>query len=59
MKRTDHDDLEGFAVAAMIGLLAAGSGVPLEKIATKSFDMAEAFQKERLQRLGEKPPHDF
>ncbi|MEB0133400.1 hypothetical protein [Pseudomonas sp. CCI2.4] len=58
MGRTDHDELEGFAAVAMLGLLSAGNGMRPEIIATKAFDMAEAFQKERNQRIGEKPPYD-
>lgn len=57
MTRNEHDDIEGVAVAAMIGLLSK-TGLKPDLVAAKTFDMAEAFQKEKLKRIGEKPPYD-
>jgi len=57
MTRNEHDDIEGVAVAAMIGLLSKG-GIRPDLVAAKAFDLAEAFQKEKLKRIGEKPPYD-
>jgi hypothetical protein len=57
MTRNEHDDIEAMALAAMIGLLSAGS-VPKADVSAQAFDIAEAFQQEKLKRIGEKPPFD-
>lgn len=57
MTRNEHEEVENYALAAMIGLVSAGS-VPPELIASKAFDIAEAFQQEKLKRIGDKPPFD-
>lgn len=57
MTRNEHDDIEAMALAAMIGLLSAGS-VPKADVPAQAFDIAEAFQKEKQARIGEKPPFD-
>ncbi|WP_458736968.1 hypothetical protein [Pseudomonas chlororaphis] len=57
MTRNEHEEVESYAIAAMIGLISAG-GVPPELVASKAFDIAETFQQEKLKRIGEKPPFD-
>ena len=57
MTRNEHEEVESYAIAAMIGLIPANDGRP-ELVATKAFDIAEAFQQEKLKRIGEKPPYD-
>jgi hypothetical protein len=57
MTRNEHDDIEAVAIAVLIGLLSAG-GTAQEIISAKAFDIAEAFQEEKLKRIGEKPPFD-
>lgn len=57
MTRNEHDDIEAAAIAALIGLTAVG-GLGADHIATRAFDIAEAFQQEKLKRIGEKPPFD-
>ncbi|MEE4694772.1 hypothetical protein V2K91_05935 [Pseudomonas alliivorans] len=57
MTRNDHDEIETMAIAVMIGLLSAGS-VPKADVPSHAFDIAEAFQKEKQKRIGEKPPFD-
>jgi hypothetical protein len=57
MTRNEHEEVESYALAAMIGLLSAGA-VPPDIIPSKAFDIAEAFQQEKLKRIGEKPPYD-
>jgi len=57
MTRNEHEEIESYALAAMIGLMSLG-GVSPELIPSKAFDIAEAFQQEKLKRIGEKPPYD-
>ena len=57
MTRNEHEEVESYALAAMIGLISGGDDRP-EMVAKKAFDIAEAFQQEKLTRLGEKPPYD-
>jgi hypothetical protein len=57
MTRNEHEEVESYAIAAMIGLISANDDRP-ELIVTKAFDIAEAFQQEKLKRIGEKPPYD-
>ncbi|MBJ2270720.1 hypothetical protein JFT60_25410 [Pseudomonas sp. MF6772] len=57
MTRNEHEEVESYALAAMIGLVSAGA-LPAELIPSKAFDIAEAFQQEKLKRIGEKPPYD-
>lgn len=57
MTRNDHDEIEAVAMAAMFGLLSAGS-VPKADVPAQAFDIAEAFQKEKQTRIGEKPAFD-
>ena len=59
MTRKEHEDIEGFAVAAMIGLLAGGSALPAGEVAGRAFDAAQAFQAEKMKRIGETPPYDM
>ncbi|MDZ5601710.1 hypothetical protein SJI00_02815 [Pseudomonas sp. RP23018S] len=58
MTRTEHEDLEGLAIAAMIGLLSGTGPIPPAEIAKQSFDYAEAMVRERDMRLGAKPGFD-
>lgn len=57
MKRNEYEDLEAVAIAAMIGLVSQGGLTP-DTIAVKAFDVAEAFQQEKMNRIGEKPGYD-
>ena len=57
MMRNEHEEIESYALAALIGLVSFG-GVSPELIPSKAFDIAEAFQQEKLKRIGEKPPYD-
>ncbi len=57
MTRNEHEEVESYAIAAMIGLIPDNDGRP-ELVVTKAFDIAEAFQQEKLKRIGEKPPYD-
>ncbi|MNW03406.1 hypothetical protein D3C71_1993360 [compost metagenome] len=58
MTRNEHEDIQTFAVAAMVGLLARTDGLGAQEIATRSFDMALAFQTEKQKRIGDTPPYD-
>jgi hypothetical protein len=55
MTRSQHEEIETLAIAAMIGLISSNAYAPGE-VAAKAFDHAEAFQQERLKRIGEQPP---
>lgn len=55
MTRSQHEEIETLAIAAMIGLISSNAHAPGE-VAAKAFDHAEAFQQERLKRIGEQPP---
>ncbi|WP_256676224.1 hypothetical protein [Pseudomonas sp. CM27] len=44
-------------MAVLIGLLSQG-GTDHSAAPAKAFDIAEAFQQEKLKRIGEKPPFD-
>jgi hypothetical protein len=57
MTRNEHEEVESYALAAMIGLVSAND-YPPELIAARAFDIAEAFQQEKLNRIGDKPPFD-
>ncbi|MGA3827265.1 hypothetical protein [Pseudomonas chlororaphis] len=57
MTRSEYEDIEAVAVAALIGLL-ANSGLPPDRLATRAFEISEAFYQEKLTRIGEKPPFD-
>ncbi|WP_177447947.1 hypothetical protein [Pseudomonas sp. Irchel s3f19] len=57
MKRAEYEDLEGYAMAVLIGLLSQG-GTDHNEAPAKAFDIAEAFQQEKLKRIGDKPPFD-
>lgn len=59
MARHEHEDTKAFAVAAMIGLLASTDSLGAQEIATRSFDMALAFQEEKQKRIGDTPPYDM
>lgn len=58
MTRNEHEEIEALASIALAGLLAAGSTRLADEMASDAFDIAEAFQKEKLKRIGEKPPFD-
>ena len=57
MTRNEYEDTEAVAVAALIGLLSS-SGLPPDRLVSRAFDIAEAFQQEKMDRIGEKPPYD-
>lgn len=59
MTRNEYEELESYAIAAMIGLISSNDSLP-ERVSAQAFDIAEAFQNEKLKRIGEKPPfsHD-
>lgn len=59
MTRDEHEDTKALAVAAMVGLLARNDGFAAQEIATRSFDMALAFQAEQKSRIGDTPPYDM
>lgn len=59
LSREDYDDIEGYAVAAMIGALSTGFGTRDDLVAQKAFDVAQAMLAEKKNRLGEKPDHHF
>ncbi|HDS1797557.1 TPA: hypothetical protein QEM76_000191 [Pseudomonas putida] len=56
MTRTEYEDQEGIAIAAMLGLLSGCGSLPPKEVAKQAFDYAEAMAEERKSRLGEKPP---
>jgi len=58
MTRTEYDDKEGIALAAMLGLLAGRSSRLPHEVAADAFDYAEAMTAERQKRLGERPGFD-
>ncbi|MBV4553088.1 hypothetical protein HU742_018240 [Pseudomonas sp. SWRI102] len=58
MTREEHQELENTALAAMVGLLSGNPDVCPVALAKGSFDIAEAFQKERQARIGDIPPYD-
>lgn len=58
MTRTEHEDLEGYAMLSVAGLLASGHDLTAQQIATRAFDMAAALQEEKLKRIGEKPGYE-
>jgi hypothetical protein len=55
MTRSQHEEIETLAIAAMIGLISSNAHAPGE-VAAKAFDHAEAFREEKLKRIGEQPP---
>ena len=57
MTRNEHEEIESYALAAMIGLISANDD-RADLVAAKAFDIAEAFQQEKLKRVGERPPYD-
>ncbi|OOG85736.1 hypothetical protein B0E42_13115 [Pseudomonas sp. A25(2017)] len=59
MTRDEFEDTKAFAVAAMIGLLSRGDELGAQEVATRSFDLALAFQAEKQKRIGELPPYDM
>lgn len=59
MTRQDYDDLEGYAVAAMIGRLSNGGEGSPSQMAVSAFDAAEALLAEKKKRLGKKPKLDY
>lgn len=58
MTRNEYEDVEAFAAVALAGLLARSTPYTPEDIASEAFEIAEAFQKEKMKRIGEKPPYD-
>ncbi len=58
MTRSEYEDIEGYAVAAMVGLLASKDERPAETISAQAFGLAKAFQAEKLKQLGEKPGYE-
>lgn len=58
MTRNEHDEIETLATAALVGLLARENPFTPEQIASDAFEVAKAFQQEKLKRIGEKPPFD-
>ncbi|MGY2190533.1 MULTISPECIES: hypothetical protein [Pseudomonas] len=58
MTRSEYEDIEGYAVAAVVGLLAAKDGRRSEEISAHAFSVAKAFQAEKLKQLGEKPGYE-
>ena len=57
MTRNEYDDIESAAAIALMGLLSHGA-VPKESLPAAAFDIAEAFQKEKMKRIGERPGYD-
>lgn len=58
--REEYDDIEGYAVAATVGLLSRDEAITdMAEVAGAAFDMAEALLAEKKKRLGEKPDHHF
>lgn len=55
--RLEYEEIEGTAIAAMVGLASAGQGFATETLAKRSFDIAEALLAERKARLGKKPEY--
>ncbi len=58
MTRSEYEDIEGYAVAAMVGLLAGKDERPVETLSTQAFSMAKAFQAEKVKQLGDKPGYE-
>jgi len=58
MTRNEYEDIEGYATAAMIGLLAGGNKQSAQDLSVCAFNVAKAFQAEKLKRLGEKPGYE-
>ncbi|WP_263227536.1 hypothetical protein [Pseudomonas alabamensis] len=58
MTRSEYEDTEAIAMAAMIGLISGTGCNPPAEIAKQSFDYAEAMMRERDMRLGVKPGFD-
>ena len=58
MTRSEYEDIEGYAVAAMVGLLAGKDERPVEALSTQAFSMAKAFQAEKVKQFGEKPGYE-
>lgn len=58
MTRSEYEDIEGYAAAAMVGLLAGQDRRRSEDIADQAFSLAKAFQAEKLKQLGEKPGYE-
>lgn len=55
MTRSQHEEIETLAIAAMIGLISSNAHAP-DEVAAKALDHAEAFREEKLKRIGEQPP---
>ncbi|NVZ91361.1 hypothetical protein HX813_24305 [Pseudomonas yamanorum] len=58
MTRNDYEEIEAYATVAMMGLLSAGGAGSPPQVARDAFEIAEEMQKERIKRLGDKPPFD-
>jgi len=58
MTRNEYEELETLATATLVGMLAGGKSPKNASLASIAFDLAEQFQKERIARIGEKPPYD-
>lgn len=57
LTREDYEDIEGYAVAAMIGHLSCGGAGHPTAVARDAFDVAEAMLAEKKKRLGDKPDY--
>ncbi|MBX8534570.1 hypothetical protein K5D33_07505 [Pseudomonas cichorii] len=58
MTRNEHDEIESYALAALIGLLSRNAPFTPAAVAVDAFEIANAFHEEKLKRIGEKPPFD-
>lgn len=58
LTREDYEDIESYAVAAMIGLTTKGNGSRPDLTAREAFDVAEAMLVEKKARLGERPDYN-
>lgn len=55
LTRLEYENIEGIAIAAMIGLLSRGHAEHREQVAVIAFNQAEAMIAEQKKRYGEKP----
>lgn len=57
LTREDYDDLEAYAVAAMLGVTSTGYIECPKQLVDKAFDVAEAMLAGKKKRLGDKPDY--
>lgn len=58
LTREDYEDIEHYALGAMMGHLSCGGAGHPTQVAKDAFDVAEAMLAEKKKRLGDKPDYN-